>query len=143
MTEQHSQITPPPQPIPVSEGLPEPEGPTDIELLSMAGSAVGHEIAVGEYEPENEIAVEAYGSELCEFARAVLSRWGRPTPQPIPVSQRLPGPEDCDAEGMCWWWCSPAERWVRCGIPQPDPTSQVHTHWLPAHALPTPEVTND
>jgi hypothetical protein len=62
-------------------------------------------------------------------------------PQPVAVSERLPVPEDCDAEGLCWWWCSPAERWLRCGIPRPDPTSQIHTHWLPAHALPVP--TND
>ena len=54
----------------------EPEGPTDIELLSMAGTAIGHEIEFGEYEPETECAVEAYGSELIDFARAVLARWG-------------------------------------------------------------------
>ena len=60
---------------------PEPEGPTDIELLSMAGTAIGHEIGFGEYEPETECAVEAYGSELIDFARAVLARWGRPAIQ--------------------------------------------------------------
>ena len=59
----------------------EPVGPSDIELLSMAGNAVGHEIAFGEYEPETECAVEAYGSELIDFARAVLARWGRPATQ--------------------------------------------------------------
>ena len=57
----------------------EPEGPTDIELLSMAGTAIGHEIEFGEYEPETECAVEAYGSELIDFARAVLARWGNNT----------------------------------------------------------------
>lgn len=60
-------------------------------------------------------------------------------PEPIPVAERLPGAEDCDAEGMCWWYCAPAERWLRCGIPEPDPASQVHTHWLPANALPLPK----
>lgn len=64
-----------------------------------------------------------------------------PIAQPIPVSERLPGLEDCDAAGMCWWWCFPTERWLRCGIPKPDPTSQIHTHWLPAHALSLPNYT--
>jgi hypothetical protein len=62
---------------------PEPEGPTDEELLQIAAATIdpyeSHGIAIGEYEPENECAVEAYGSELIAFARAVLTRWGRPT----------------------------------------------------------------
>jgi hypothetical protein len=79
-------------------------------------------------------------SPLTCMARAALAQPEPegPTPQPVPVSERLPGPEDCDAEGLCWWWCSPAERWLRCGIPEPDPSSHVHTHWLPARALPVP-----
>ena len=88
------------------------------------------------------------GAAICDH-EAAHAAWNRRaaltqpepdglTPQPILVSERLPGPEDCDAEGLCWWWCSPAERWLRCGIPQPDPTSRIHTHWLPAHALPLP-----
>ena len=57
----------------------EPEGPTDEELLCIASKAIdgySNGIEVGEYEPVNECAVEAYGSELCNFARAVLARWG-------------------------------------------------------------------
>ena len=61
---------------------PEPVAPTDEELLRMAASAIEpHEssgIALGEYEPETECAVEVYGSELIAFARAVLARWGTP-----------------------------------------------------------------
>jgi hypothetical protein len=34
-----------------------------------------------------------------DCARAVLQRWGHPAVTPIPVSERLPGPEDCDAHG--------------------------------------------
>ena len=63
-----------------------PEEPTDEELLAIAAASIdgyqGCGIAIGEYEPENECAVEAYGSELITFARAVLARWGRPTIQP-------------------------------------------------------------
>lgn len=54
-------------------------------------------------------------------------------PQPVPVSERLPGPEDCDAEGLCWVWNSTAYTW---GMFQLDLTA--HSHWLPSHALPQP-----
>jgi hypothetical protein len=36
--------------------------------------------------------------------QAALARWGRPAITPIPVSERLPKPEDCDAEGQVWAW---------------------------------------
>ena len=66
---------------------PEPEELTDEELLQIAAATIdpyeSKGIALGEYEAETECAVEAYGSELIAFARAVLSadraRWGRPT----------------------------------------------------------------
>jgi hypothetical protein len=39
------------------------------------------------------------------LAQAILShpgsRWSS-TIEPVPVAERLPGPEDCDAEGRCW-----------------------------------------
>ena len=61
---------------------PEPEGPTDEELLHVAARAIepyeSCGIAIGEYEPETKCAVEVYGSELIFFARAVLARWGTP-----------------------------------------------------------------
>jgi hypothetical protein len=59
---------------------PGPEGPSDEELLAVAAGAINpYEtcgIAIGEYEAETEYAIEAYGSELIAFARAVLARWG-------------------------------------------------------------------
>lgn len=64
-------------------------------------------------------------------------------PQPIPVSERLPGPGDCDAEGRCWL-CGKVERdWRlinpdKSGVPQ---LKYCFSHWLPAYALPVP--TND
>jgi hypothetical protein len=61
---------------------PEPQGPTDEELLAAAAAAIdpyqNSGIAIGEYEAETECALEVYGSELIAFARAVLARWGRP-----------------------------------------------------------------
>jgi len=60
---------------------PEPEGPTDEELLAIAAASINpyqdSGIAIGEYESETERAVHVYGSELIAFARAVLARWGK------------------------------------------------------------------
>jgi hypothetical protein len=57
---------------------PVAEGPTDEELLRVAATAIdpyeSSGIALGEYEPETECAVEVYGSEL--IAYAVLAKWG-------------------------------------------------------------------
>jgi hypothetical protein len=80
------------------------EKPTDEELLRVAATAIdpyeSSGIALGEYEPETECAVEVYGSELIAYARAVLAKWGTPTPQPVAVSER-PWERDgwCDALG--------------------------------------------
>lgn len=86
---------------------------------------------------------------LATEARAVLARWGRPTPQPVPVAERLPGPEDCDEKGRCWWWhpshpeSGYSEGWMLrprawgAGCYDFD-DRLMHTHWLPAHALPLP-----
>jgi len=67
---------------------PEPQGPTDEELLQIAASSIApYEscgISTGEYEAETECAVEVYGSELIAFARAVLARWGRAAIEPVP-----------------------------------------------------------
>ena len=82
------------------------------------------------------------------YARAVLARWGNPAPQPVPVSERLPRPEDCDVEGRCWLWerdCGYSGcKWALVdrtwSLSQSDEDLSVYTHWLPANALPTPEA---
>ena len=119
-----------------------------------------------------------------DFARAVLARWGRPTPQPpadgevaelveflreqvhaclqapwtpgvkhfgraaflleqrhpapVPVSERWPEFSDCDPQERVWAYHLVLDHWKLSRI-----NWSVHTHWLPAHALPTPEATND
>lgn len=118
---------------------PEPEGPTDEKLnrlFHVWWYDEGSGMTPCAHEDQEEHVHRI--SRIAWHNGAYCARWGNPTLQPVPVSERLPGPEDCDAEGMCWWWCSPAERWLRCGIPYPDQASQIHSHWLPAHALPVP-----
>jgi hypothetical protein len=71
-------------------------------------------------------------SEARRFARAILARFGGHH-APVPVSERLPGPEDCLDEGWAWFF-SPRVGWRQAVLP----VSPAFTHWLPAHALPLP-----
>ena len=124
---------------------PEPEGPTDEKLILTYASAVATAVD-GTSKP--------WPADLCERAqlaglRAVLARWGSPNstetrrslggaPQPIPVSERLPGPEDCDAAGRCWLCGKVEGDWrlinpEKSGVPQ---LKYCFSHWLPAYALP-------
>jgi hypothetical protein len=76
---------------------PVPEGPTDEELVELTDSY--------------GVSVEDIGP----LVSTVLARWGRPAVEPVPVSERLPGPEDCDAKGRCWLLNRPllyAPTWV-------------------------------
>ena len=78
------------------------------ELLSIA-YATGSEV----WEPISQLPVQRH-------------------PTPVPVSERLPGREDCDTEGRCWWLLLEHEcnaMWCH---------SPTLTHWLPATALPLP-----
>jgi hypothetical protein len=65
-------------------------------------------------------------------------------PQPVAVSERLPGPGDCDEQGRCWMFGNVEGDWrlistINPGIPK---LKYCFSHWLPASALPTPETTN-
>ena len=124
------------------------EGPTDDELMDTARAAdlayyMGKDCGFASpYQEGTDIT-----AEVLAFARAVLSRWGRPTPQPVAVSERLPRPEDCDEQGRCWLGGRQMGRgtptWL-LGYPAwAERFPDVHRFWLPANALPTPEATND
>jgi hypothetical protein len=62
---------------------------------------------------------------------------GRPAIEPVPVSERLPEPEDCDAKGRCWWWDADDDMWR---LSEHRPWLLCWTHWLPHWALPVPGV---
>jgi hypothetical protein len=96
---------------------PEPQGASDEDLLALAQEL-------------DDLPVQAPFA----FARAVLARWGRPVIEPVPVSERLPGPEDLDHLGTCWMFHPVNFHYCLC---LPDPS--VHTHWLPHYALPVPQ----
>jgi hypothetical protein len=132
---------------------PAGEGPTDEELLEAAAKALGYKSI-----PSDETCLTAEASELLAFAHAILARWGRPIPQPIPVSERLPGQGDCDAEGRCWlltveddypqWRLHSVEGaqpggpmiWVPVDNDNGAMVDCFYTsHWLPHWALPLPQ----
>jgi hypothetical protein len=105
----------------------EPE-PTDRELEEEFGRAL------------LKLPGDSMNATAVAFARAALARWGNSAPQPIPVSERLPGPGDCDAEGRCWWY---GEGEDMTGWTYQDSEGLSYyrsTHWLPAHALPQPDT---
>lgn len=71
------------------------------------------------------------------FALSVLDEWGSRPLSPISLTERLPGPEDCDAEGRCWQWDNVDGSWFEH---YPSPDEPRHGYWLPHHALPVPSV---
>jgi len=86
---------------------------------------------------------------LEQLANMVAQMWNtiallqQQQPQPVPVSERLPGPEDCDAEGRCWMLskCKPEWRLISAEDPGVPHLRYAFSHWLPAQALPLPTTT--
>ena len=112
---------------PLSQPEPEVVGPSNEELLALRSwSSHG----------------PTFDSDLVTFGRAVwaLACSRTPQPSPVPVAERLPGPEDCDAEGRCWLWLSDGydgvSRWIYVHFLHAN--DGEYTHWLPHNALPVP-----
>jgi hypothetical protein len=117
---------------------PEPEGPSDKELDHWIMAQPHQQWVPKATDPIRCHELDQH--ELRDFARAVLARWGRPAIQPVPVTERLPGPEDCDEEGRCWWGYTESGN---CAYTQWQLKRQVdrwgsELTWLPHHALPVP-----
>jgi hypothetical protein len=114
---------------------PEPEGPTRRQLMMLA----------------DDMGMASVG-DAAEYGRAVLARWGNhpaspdSSLQPISVTERLPGPEDCDREGNVWAWrrfdpengIDNGDFWCLASCEWLGDEDSGFTHWLPAHALPVP-----
>jgi len=74
-----------------------------------------------------------------DMVRQALARWGSPAITPVPISERLPGPEDCDAEGRCWWGNAGGGGFVPSWRLCQRPGKPYFTHWLPHWVLPVPQ----
>lgn len=75
---------------------------------------------------------------VVDLARAVLARLGRPPPQPVAVRETWSEFSDCGQQEEVWVWNPVLDHWTLSRI-----NRHVHTHWLPANALLTPEATNE
>lgn len=124
---------------------PEPQGPSDEALASFTAwfcrNYPGPDTII--HKPE------WHAPKVFRAAESAIARWGRPAIEPAPVSERLPGPEDCDVEGRCWWWYPPRAGdaptygyWAH----EDDATDRAHHEWpaawLPHWALPVPAPAN-
>ena len=74
------------------------------------------------------------------FVRAASLLERLSPPQPVPVSERLPGAEDCDAEGRCWWGVPalPSLAPASWRFVSAEDRFGSELYWLPANALPQP-----
>jgi hypothetical protein len=128
---------------PIRDALahPEPEVPTDDRIMDVAREAdlvyyMGQGLGFASPYMEGADITE----EVLAFARAVLARWGNhpespdSSPQPIPVSERLPGPEDCDAKGRCWWYGEGGDM-VGWTLDAEGLSCYRAKYWLPARAV--------
>jgi hypothetical protein len=105
----------------------QPVGPTDEALANFSGwfcrNYPGPDTII--HKPE------WHAPKVFRAAANAIARWGHPTP--IPVAERLPEFSDCDPEERVWVWNPFLDHWKLSRI-----NRSVHTHWLPANALPVP-----
>ena len=115
---------------------PEPEGVTARELQWPSSVAQGCHEAAAEAEPGSPM------QQLLVAAGDLLENYARPAIKPVPVTERLPGPEDYDAENRCWWFCPaailPSGQCAYWCLAPADGSRSWFTHWLPHQALPIP-----
>ena len=144
---------------------PELEPPTYEEIIELMPQQMHEDLAAAARALAEQAGTDSTRAKgvmriilrchVVDHARAVLARWGNypanpdTSPQPIPVSERMPMDKDCNKEGRCWWWhpghpeSGYSEGWMQrprqWGAVRYDfDDALVSTHWLPAHALPLP-----
>jgi hypothetical protein len=91
------------------------------------------------------VAPKSWGAQddkLLNLLLRAIAHFGRPAIEPVPIAERLPGPEDCDAEGRCWLCGKVEGDWrlinsANSGVPH---LKYCFSHWLPAHAIPLPQA---
>jgi hypothetical protein len=99
------------------------QGPTVMKIVELADQ------------------IEDEGLGQVDLVRRALTRWGRPAVEPVPVAERLPGPEDCDDQGRCWWLDRPLKNgpahWMLRR--QDDGLLIPFIAWAPHWAIPVPQ----
>ena len=119
----------------------EPEGPTDDEIEEWADACP--EAPLEEMDPEVHGWRRCFtAKEFSETIRAALARWGRPAVAPVAVSERLQQLEDLAADAVSGLRYIEQTHGRLYGVGW-DRVYEKADRLQPAHALPTPEATND
>jgi hypothetical protein len=134
------------------------EGPSDEEIMELMPQQMRDDLAAAARALAgfDRAPAKAAGAmriilnrHAVDHVRAALAKWGNhpespdSSTQPIPLSERLPGPEDCTAQGWCWVFYRGFATWTLEKPLGQDEKHTGYTHWLPANALPTPEALDD
>jgi hypothetical protein len=122
----------------------QPVGLTDEKLLKLAAKELCYEFDESWFlTGRNCPNLNTNPCELLNFARAVLAAAGS-HPTPIPVAERLPGPEDCIQRGNDHW-CWGQERSFLTGqaaarwrMMRVSSLEDEAVGWLPVNALLVP-----
>jgi hypothetical protein len=127
---------------------PEPVGPTDEEIMGLMPQQMHDDLATAARAMAEQAGTDSrsitgslriiLNRHAVDLARAVLARYGRPAITPIPISERLPGAEDCDGEGECWWFHPGDDETGDFWTLYEGGTLFGDTHWLPHWAFPVP-----
>jgi hypothetical protein len=116
--------------------VPEPVVLTDEELdiVVIAIQRFAPHQPDGPTQPTHDLHAVDRGREIL---KQHLARYAPPAIKPVPVSERLPGTEDCDAEGRCWLLYIGSSllnpSWV---LAKPEKGALPRLFWLPHWALP-------
>jgi hypothetical protein len=119
-------------------GRPTPQPPVESEVAELVTLLC--EVASA-WEPDARLLGNMTARQFARSAD-LLSRLS--PAQPVPVTERLPGPEDCQfnpgaTTGSCWCWNPPTyAAGIGCWTFEPLEWAEDPTHWLPAYALPLP-----
>ena len=163
------------QPEPEADGPAVPEGrepasitpePSDEELLSIAAdyfvpvivhyahavlARYGHQPAPAAEGEVAELVARLRDRQtvpLLEERDRAADLLGQRHPAPVPVSERLPEPEDCNGDREVWAWrrfdserdMDDGDFWCLTFCEWLEDEDYGYTHWLPATALPLPSV---
>jgi hypothetical protein len=123
---------------------PAPQGPTlDCDEIEVPAWHRGDDFHVYK---------DGYTAGWAAGVNAASDCWARPAIEPVPVAERLPGPEDCtvnprDGQGQwCWGWVQWYDEIPYSGkwrMMRRDCLIDEASAWLPYHALPVPQQEAD
>jgi len=125
------------EPVPVKPAVEEAAKHAVESCLSQREEVLAAFISKYGFHPEDAIQVEQRQEDGTSSWR--IER--RSAIEPVPVDERLPGPEHCDDQGRCWMCGKVDGDWRLISIDNPGvpQLKYAFSHWLPHWALPVPQ----